>query len=194
MVLDNSINIARGILNDTDSTAYRYDTADLLRYGNDAIDQMVTLVPGLFYAEGEMTCLAGSIQGVGYTTSRAIVTIRNVKNGAAILPCSKDSLDKFDPSWQTGATGPAKNWMGVENDPTRFYLYPPQAGGEKLTLLYIKLPKAFLQTEQTGLPDIYEDAVADYIVYRAESRDDEHVISQRAQSFYQSFMNKCSGG
>jgi hypothetical protein len=185
---------ARSILNDTDPTAYRYSDADLLQYGNDALDQMVTLVPSLFYVEGEMECVAGALQALNFADARALVVIRNIKDGAAIIPANKPTLDLFDPSWISGTAGAAKNWMGVEGDPVRFYLYPPSPNGQTLNIIYIRNPQEYTSSQDTGLPPVYTDAIADYIVYRAESRDDESVVSQRAQAFYQSFVNKCSGG
>jgi hypothetical protein len=194
--LSTSITIARSILNDTDSTAYRYSDADLLQYGNDAIDQMTTLIPSLFYVEGEMECTAGALQTLSYNDARAIVAVRNVKDGAAVLPCTKETLDRFDPAWITSTAGTAKNWMAADaGDPARFYVYPPApAGGQYLMLTYIAVPPEYSSAAATGIPATYADAVADYIVFKAESRDDEHVVSQRAQTYYQSFVNKCSGG
>lgn len=192
--LEQPMATARVILQDTDSTAYRYATADLLSYANDALDQMVTLVPSLFYSEGEITCVAGPLQSIGYQEARALVKVRRIKNGTAVLPCSADTMNLFSPDWPTHTAGAAKNWMAVDNDPVRFYVYPPAVAGQILEVIYIETPDEYVATADTGVPDIYSDAIADYIVYRAESRDDEHVVSQRAQSFYQSFVNKCSGG
>lgn len=37
-------------------------------------------------------------------------------------------------------------------------------------------------------PDEYLPAIADYVTARAEFKDDEHVVAERAQAFYQLFM------
>lgn len=37
------------------------------------------------------------------------------------------------------------------------------------------------------LPDEYLQAIADYVVFRAETKDDEHVISERVTVFMNSF-------
>ena len=192
--LDTSIGIARSILNDTDSTSYRYSTADLLQYGNDALDQMVTLIPSVFYTQGEVECVEGALQSVSFDEARALVDVRRVKDGSAVMPTDKKILDAFDPTWTTGTTGAAKNWMTVDNDPMRFYLYPPAPEAQVVDVIYIRIPDEYEADDPTGVPETYADAVADYIVYRAESRDDEHVISQRVQAYYQSFLTKCQGG
>lgn len=193
LTLATPVSLARTILNDTDVNAYRYSAADLLQYANDALDQMVSIQPSLFHAEGEIDCLEGTLQSVSYDDARALVQVRRIKDGPAVLPCSKDTLDAFNPSWHIEDAGPAQNWMGVENDPVRFLVYPPASQGQTLEVIYVKSPPIYALNDQTGLPDVYADAVADYIVYRAESRDDEHINTQRAQAFLASFVQKVSG-
>jgi hypothetical protein len=192
--IDTSIEIARSILNDTDSTSYRYTTSDLLQFGNDALDQMVTLIPSLFYTQGEVECVEGALQSINFDEARALVDVIGVKDGSAVIPCDKKALDTFSPSWINSATGAAKNWMAAPNDPIRFYVYPPSPDAQVLDVIYVRTPEEYEADDPTGVPETYADAVADYIVYRAESRDDEHVISQRVQAYYQSFLTKCQGG
>lgn len=190
--LNSAIAIARGILNDPIAT--RYSDVDLLQYANDALDVMTKLTPQLFYTDGDVACIAGSaMQTVSYDDALALVDVRRIKNGNAVLPGDRATLDAFSPGWQAATGAAAVNWMPVADDPVRFLIYPPAPTNQTLEVVYVRIPPEYSGTADTGIPISYADAVADYIVHRAESRDAEHVISQRAQAFGQSFVSKITG-
>lgn len=185
------ISTARGILNDPD--VIRYSAPDLLQYANDAIDVLVPLLPQLFYADHEHTCTAGAEQVLPFDTARALVEVQRIKAGGVVLPGDRATLDAFDPAWRTGTAGPALNWMAVNDDPIRFLVYPPAAAGQILNTVIVRVPDEYTGAQDTGLPAVLADAISDYIVYRAESRDDEHVNSARAAQFQASFVAKVKG-
>ncbi len=192
--LTDAITVARGILQDTDSTNYRYSSADLLLYGNDALDAMTLLAPHLFYTDGDVTCIEGSaLQTISFDDALSLVKVRRIKNGNAVVQADPETLDAFDSSWQEASNAAAVNWFPVANDPMRFMIYPPAPTGQILEVVYVRIPTEYALTDDTGLPTTYKDAVADYIVYRAESRDDEHVNSNRAAQFLTSFQQKVKG-
>ena len=192
--LTDSITVARGVLQDTDSTNYRYSSADLLLYANDALDAMTLLAPHLFYTDGDVTCIADSaLQTISFDDALSLVKVRRIKNGNAVVQADPETLDAFDSSWQEATSAAAVNWFPVANDPMRFMVYPPATTGQILEVVYVRIPSEYALTDDTGLPTTYKDAVADYIVYRAESRDDEHVNSNRAAQFLASFQQKVKG-
>ena len=45
-----------------------------------------------------------------------------------------------------------------------------------------------------GVPDEYLPAIADYVTARAEMKDDEHVLAERAQTFFGLFRAGVIGG
>lgn len=193
LTLSTPISIARGILNDTDSTSYRYSAADLLQYANDALDQLTALVPQLFYTRGQHTCATGVNQSLSFSTALALVAVERIQDGDAVTKSDATILDLYDPTWRTAASGAAKHWLPVLDDPRRFLVYPPAADTQVLDVIYIAVPPEYDVGDDTGLPSTLADAVADYIVSRAESRDDEHVVNQRAQAFLTSFIQKTKG-
>lgn len=193
MTLTAAISTARGILGDTDSQGYRYSDHDLLGYGNDAIGLISKLVPSLFYSVGDVGCVAdSSIQSLSPDIAQAIVDVRRIKDGAPILPGDRAMLDAFDPGWRTMTPAAAVNWMPVADDPLRFELYPPAPAGQVVEVMCVRVPDRFAVDADTGLPTTLIDPIADYIVHRAESRDAEHVLTERMQAFGQSFINKVS--
>lgn len=192
LTLATPIATARGILNDTDATGYRYSGPDLLQYANDALDVLVSLLPQLFYKDHEHTCTAGAEQVLSFETARALVEVQRIKNGGVVLPGDRAMLDAFDPSWRTGTAGAAVNWMPVNDDPIRFLVYPPAASGQILNTVIVRVPAEYTDSQDTGLPTTCADMIVDYVVARAESRDAEHVLSQRAAQFGASFIAKAS--
>lgn len=189
--LASAIGIARGILNDTDATAYRYSDEDLLEYGNGALRAIAGVRPEWFYTEGEVECVSGkALQSVSYDDAVAIVDVVRIKGGSVIKQCDKAALDAFSPGWMSATPGAAKHWMRDTNDPVRFYVYPPAPSGQVLEVIYVRVPGPFTADFDTGLPLTITDAVADYIVAMAEARDDEHVNSGRAAQFMAQFASR----
>jgi hypothetical protein len=182
---------ARGILNDPNAT--RYSPADLLQYANDALDQIVKVVPQLFYVYDNFTCVEGSLQSLSFDNSVALVDVKRVQNGNAVTRSDVGILDDFSPGWRLGPTGAAKHWMPLADDPRRFLVYPPAPANQVLEVLRVAVPLEFTETADTWLPAQLADAISDYIVYRAESRDDEYVNSNRAAQFFTSFVGKVKG-
>lgn len=185
--LSSAITIARGVLNDTE-TPYRYSTEDLIEYGNGCIRALPGIKPEWLYTEGEVSCVQGqALQSVSYDDAHSLADVLRIKGGAAVLPCAKKALDAFSPSWEAGTPGAAKNWMPSGNDPVRFYVSPPAPANQVLIVFYVRIPGPYTSDEDTGLPITITEAVADYIVGMAESRDDEHVNAARATQFLNQF-------
>lgn len=185
--LSSAITIARGILADT-SPDYRYPDADLLEYGNGALRALITLKPSLFYTEADVTCATGkALQTAGFDDIDSLVKVQSVKDGNVITRIDRSALDNFSPGWMQMTAGAAQHWMPHADDPFKFYLYPPAPSGQQVTVLYVRVPATYTADQDTGLPESLKEAVTDYIVGMAESRDDEHVNSGRAAQFLSQF-------
>jgi hypothetical protein len=182
---------ARGILNDPNAT--RYSQADLLQYANDALDHIVKVIPQLFYVYDDFTCVEGSLQSLSFDNSVALVDVKRVQNGNVVTRSDVSILDEFSPAWRSGPAGAAKHWMPFGDDPRRFLVYPPAPANQVLEVLRVAVPLEFGENADTWLPTQLSDAISDYIVYRAESRDDEYVNSNRAAQFFTSFVGKLKG-
>lgn len=186
--LSSPIATARTILNDNSSGKYRYSPEDLLSYANDCLDELIELAPHLFYTDGEVECTAGQcLQQLPYDNAKSLVDIIGIKNGPAITQGDRAVLDRFRPSWPQDAAGQAQNWMPIVNDPMRFFVYPKAPSAQVLKVIYVKIPDEYAADADTGLPPSIGPAVADYIVARAEGRDDEHINTNRATQYLASF-------
>lgn len=186
---------ARGLLNDTVAT-YRYTDADMLQYFNDCLDEMAGVVaPHYFSAIGEMECVANQArQQVSFDDTLKLLEIVRIKNGNALTPADKASLDAFSPGWHAMTAAAAIHWMPDMTSPIRFYIYPPAPAGQFLEVRYTKVPAEFTINQDTGLPASLLSAIADYLCYRVSVREDEYAVQGKANTHYQSFSTKLGVG
>lgn len=193
--LSAAVSIARGVLQDSDPDGYRYSDPDLVAYGNGAIRALVGIKPGLFYTESDFACTENAAkQSLSFDDAHALIDVLRINNGNAVLRADKAALDAFMPSWMTGSPGTAVNWMPNIDDPVGFYLYPPAPANQVLRVLYVRVPATYAMDDDTGLPETITEAVADYMVGMAESRNDEAANSGRATQFINQFAARIGGG
>lgn len=187
--LQNAIDIARPILNDTNSSAYRWSDADLTQYGNDALDAICLEIPELFYALAEITCISATVnQTFADADNLKFIGILNVKNGDVVNKTTVEILDAFNPSWRSDTAGTATDWAPAEDDPNRFYIYPQSPTTQVLIGKYVKVPAENAIGATHELANSYTPAIAQYIIARARARQSGDVLSgadtQEMAKFY----------
>jgi hypothetical protein len=188
--LQESITVARGVLNDTVAT-YRWADADLLQYGNDAIDVIADARPELFYAHSEMTCVAGTcIQTFNVADSLGLMDILQVKNGNVVTPMDRKAMSLYSPGWMSETAAAAVHWTKLDDDPNRFLIYPQAPSAQVLIGLYVKQPPEYTAGQTTVLPGAYTHIISDYIVGMASLRDANYAESGRAMLFMNNFWQK----
>lgn len=183
---------ARLILLDNDPLGYRQSDSELLLYVNEALNEIADLAPSYYQTVGDFTCQGlSSEQTLSFSDARRFQRVIRIKNGTAVPECDMDTLDRYDPAWSLAAAGPAVNWMsGSNEDQRRFYITPPAPNGQVLEVQYVKNPATYALTDTIGeLPSTCRPALANYVVGRSESKDDEHVNSGRAVAFLTLFRN-----
>jgi len=80
-------------------------------------------------------------------------------------------------------------------NPNKFFVYPPPTAGVLLVGEYAQTPPNYLIGDTITYPiDAYFPTVVDGVVFLAESIDDEHVNSNRAKLFQDSFMQGLTTG
>lgn len=183
------INEARNLLQDTDSTVFRQSNDELLDYVNDALNEASHLAPNLFFTTGDLTCVSGQTeQTLTFSDAQGLVEVIRIKDGKAVHPMDMMVMSRFHPEWAAEDAGEAINWCRFAGDPLRFYLYPKAPVNQVIEVIYVKNPSTYALTDSiTELPPASKPALANYVIYRAESKDDEHVNSQRAIAHYNLF-------
>lgn len=184
------ISTVRHVVNDTDPVGFRNSDAELLRYVMDGLRECSMIAPQMFYATGDLECdPEDTEQGVSFADAQALIDVIRVKGGGAILPGDIAALSAFRPGWGQDTSGPAVNWFRYPGDPLRFYLYPKSPTGQIIEVKYVRSPvEVGLNDEITDLPSSMEPALVLYVVFRAESKDDEHVNAGRSAASYQQFV------
>lgn len=186
---------ARYVMNDTDSSAYRQSNTELLAYVNDAIKEASGLNPMLFSAIGDMTCTSGQCeQAITFADASMLLDVLSIHEGNALTRFDRMTMDQFNTGWRSDTAEAAQQWAPVENDPLKFWVYPAAPADQVLDVRYVKIPTELALTDTVGdLPASYLPALSAYVCYRAEMKDDEHVLSQRAQAAYQAFRAAFGG-
>lgn len=184
------------ILQDTDHT--RWSEAELLGWLNDAQRELVLLIPSASSVTSSVTLTANSSKHTLPADGNMLIDIvRNMGSGGAtpgraIRLVSRDILDSQRPDWHSeAATGTVQNYVYDPRNPKIFYTYP-QAPATPWTveIIYSAAPTVLTSVSSTvSVDDIYANALVDYVIYRAYSKDAEFALNgQLAVAHYQAFQ------
>lgn len=192
----NLIDLARETLND--SAKARYTDPALLKFGNAAIGALALLRPDLFEVIKKVATVAATAdQDIASVLPNAmrLYDILRIDGGDVVEECDKDVLTRFYPGWMVADAGNPENWMRHPEDPkqesgTKYYLSPPPATGVQLWVKATECPANILVSDPVPVPNAYIDCLAHYIIFRAESKDDENVVDQRAAQAMLLFMQQ----
>lgn len=185
---------ARVLIQDS-RTPYRYSDVVLLGFVNQTLRRMSILRPDLFSVIGDIPTVANTVIQSCPSDSLRLVEIFQIKNGDAVTEVNRDVLDQMNPGWVNEAAGTPLNFMRHVRSPNKFFLYPRPIAGIVLVGEYAQVPPAYtLNQTITALPDAYLPVAADGVVFLAESVDNEHVNSNRAKLFQDSFNQTLAAG
>lgn len=183
------LNRAAALLNDEEFV--RWEESELLEWLNDA-QTAVARGPATdaYVLRDNLTCVAGTVQSMPVDSVRLIDVVKNVSTGRAILQADYAMANALQATWREAAADEAENFFYDERNPDEFEVYPPQLGGELLEIVYNADPPASQITGNLNISDAYADAVLDYMVYRALSKDTEDTATEtrKAQRYYQAFL------
>jgi hypothetical protein len=183
---------ARELLLDLEEP-FRYSDAFIVRKVNQVLRRMVIVRPDLFATVATITTTAGSLQACPADSVRLMdVTL----NGSNLAPkeINQEVLDLMFPTWNADNAGATNNWMRYPRDPNRFYVYPPSAGGETLTIVYAKSTPTYVINDTVSLQDAYLPVLLDGVCWLMESLDAEHVESGRAKMFQDAYTTALGAG
>lgn len=188
-------------LNDT--TSIRWPVAELVRYLNDAQREVGTYRPDALVTNATVNLAPGSKQALPSNGIKLMDIVRNASTSQrAVRMTNRQILDAQIPNWHsvTGATE-ILHFIYDPRDPLVFYVYPPAAvSGASVYMIYAGTPAALTEpadgstysavTGNIGIPDIFANALVDYVLYRAYTKDTEYAgNAARAQAHYQAFVN-----
>lgn len=196
--------IRRAVETLQDTTSVRWPVNELVRYLNDGQREIVLYRPDSMVTNATITCAAGTKQALPANGAKLVEVIRNAAATSAkksVRMINREILDAQTPGWHniTGSVD-ILHFMYDPRDPKTFYVYPPATSSAQLDIVYAAYPTDItepadgaLYTAVTGnisLPDIYSNALLEFVLYRAFMKDSEYAgNAQRAQAHYAAFAN-----
>lgn len=198
------ISKAQTLLQDT--TAVRWPAIELQGWLNDAYREIVNIRPDSNTLTGSFTCVAGPRQVLTSqfaNATRLIDVIRNVATASdkrAVRLVDRHILDTQRRTWYSeNNADTVQHYMFDPRIPKEFLVYPPATTSAQLEVAYASVPTAHTLTESQltntattetiRIDDSFANALLDYILYRAYSKDADYAANaQRAVAHYQAFQ------
>jgi len=180
-----------------DATNVRWTQAELLGWLNDGQREVVFLKPDAYATNETMKLATGTKQALPVAGLQLLSVVRNMgatglTPGKAVRLVDRDILDVQLPDWHAAeASAEALHYVYDDRNPKNFYVYPPQpaTGQGYVELVYSTAPADVALSDSIKLDDIYANALLDYIMYRAYSKDADYAANAgRASALYQAFM------
>jgi len=195
MILNDVVTEVRRLIQDETAT-YRYSDAVLLSFANQALKRIAVLRPDLFAdTKSDYACTQDAVIQSAPTDSLRMIEVYQVVGGDGVIETTREALDQAYPTWMNDAAAATQNWMRHPRNPNKFFIYPKAPAGQELVIEYAKTPTTYDGTTTVALlGDAYLPVVIDATVFLAESIDNEHVSSQRAELFQKSFTQALGVG
>ncbi len=186
-----------------DTSNKRWKLTDLNSYLNAATRQIAIHKPNAVEERLTITLVSGAVQKLPDTHSAIVRALRN-ENGATITTVERQMLDEMMPGWMD--TGVVPESASVEHmiydiaTPDEFLVYPPTLANKNIEVSAILIPVSLAPgndpfdvstyTFTVQVPGIYQQAVTDYVLFRAYSMDvDLPGVGQRAAFHQQEFAS-----
>lgn len=193
----------QSILQDSAGRRWPVDT-ELLEWLNAAQRDIVTYKTNAFVKGDAVKLQAGTKQKLPSDAVQLIDIPRNmgtdgVTPGRAIRLVERDTIDASNPNWHTATpSAVVRHFMFNPLDPLNFYVYPPQPtnGQGYVDLIYGAIPPALANATGAttiGVADIYANAIVDYILFRAFSKDSELADTARAAAHQNAYLAAMTG-
>lgn len=196
---------ARTLLQDEDSV--RWTVTELQYWLNDGYRDVLNLRPDSNTLTGEFTCVAGPRQVLTTTfpnASRLVSVVRNTaptSNKYGVRLVNRRTLDDQRKGWYADTpTVSIEEYMFDPRQPREFLVYPPATTAARLEVAYAQIPTPHTlsesqltntaTTETIRIDDSFANALLDYVLYRAYSKDAEQQgNAARAVAHFQAFQN-----
>lgn len=188
MILNDVIADVRDLIQDTDTNTQRYSDAMLLKFANQVLRRTAIFRPDLFSLQTNLACVDGTVVQSAPADSIRLMEVYYNVNGNGIIETTREVLDQAYPSWMTDNAASTINWIRNIRNPNKFFIYPKAPTSHEIVIEYAQTPPVYTGAQAVALlPDAYFPAIVDGTVFLAESIDNEHVNSNRAALFQQSF-------
>lgn len=182
-----------------DATGIRWPADELVRWLNDGQlevarqrpDQVAQIVPTGLVAGFRQTLPASALKLIDIPCNSAAPK-------AAIRQVDRKDMDVLDPAWRAAtASAVVKHFIYDDRTPLLFEVWPPATVAAQVDLCVAVRPVDVAVpstadyasvTGSIGVPDLWANALVDYVLYRAFSKDSETTANAaRAAGCWQAF-------
>ena len=182
-----------------DATNVRWPIPELVGWLNDGQREVALNKPEASVKNVSVALIAGSTKQT--LPADAVLLIDVVRNtgsggsspGTAVRLTDREVLDAQRPSWHSDANtvGYIQHYTYDTRDPKNFYVYPKAPdGGWQIEVVYSSSPQDAVTGGVISIDDTYANALLDYILYRAYSKDAEYAGNANlAVAHYTAFAN-----
>lgn len=197
---------AQAILQDT--TGQQWSEEDLLREVNAGRTMVAVMAPDACTVKRPVQLVEGVRQQLPVDCIEAMGVTRNLGAdgltvGDVIFPIDLANLSGFIPGWEAGT--PATTISGFHYDPglpREFIVYPPAVAGVYVEVAMRVNPSAIVyddagvwQTVGLGINSKYEEALLEFVLFRAYAKDSEDAQNlNRSSQHQQAFMGLAQSG
>tara|TARA_R110002012_G_scaffold63696_4_gene167525 strand:- start:815 stop:1510 length:696 start_codon:yes stop_codon:yes gene_type:complete len=200
------IDRAQTVLQDT--TGVRWPVVgELVLWINDAQREIALLKPDASATNTTITLATGTKQDIPSGGNRLLKVVRNMSAASSgtgkrsVRLVDREVLDAQTPDWHdptvsgdAAHTAIVKHYIYDEANPRNFYVYPGVAGNAYLEIIYSSNPAVVTQSSNLSIPDIFANAIMNYVLYMAYMKDAEFAgNAQRASSHFQLFTASVTG-
>ena len=191
-----------------DTTGVRWPiVSELVFWINDAQREIALIKPDASAVNATVALVAGTKQEIPSAGNRLLNVVRNMSAASsgtgkrAVRLVDRAVLDSQTADWHdptvTGSaahTTVVKHFIYDETNPRNFYVYPGVAGNAYLEIIYSSNPATVTESGNLSIPDIFANAILNYVLYMAYMKDAEFAANQqRASSHYNLFMSSLTG-
>lgn len=184
-----------------DAPGTRWGEPELLDWFNDGRRELAVLKPAEFSKRVAVPLAYGTMQSLPADAFQLMRVDCNLTTssprvpGTAVYPVDLRVLNAVHPGWQDTALFPfardVVNYAYDPDEPAIFHVFPGNDGTGLVELTAAVLPEdAVAVDEPLGVRDVLLNAMVDYVLYRAFSKDaDFSGNGERAASHYAMFAS-----
>lgn len=180
-----------------DSSNVRWSRSELLGWLNDGQRAVCEVRIDAYSKTSVVTLASGTKQSLPSDGHALLRVTRNMgvdgaTPGKAIRKVPHALLDSGTPDWHSAtAAAVTLHYTYDPIAPRQFYVYPPATGTSEVEIIYAASPPdVAAEADTITLDDIYSNALVDYILYRAYSKDFELSGNDaRASDHHTKFLN-----
>lgn len=179
-----------------DSSNDRWDAADLLGWLNMGQRAVVREKPTTYAVRSSVALTAGLYTSLPTAAFLLLGVTMNMgvggaTPGAPITLVERKWIDAALPTWPTVAANAVTEHVIYDPDvnPLEFSVYPKATGTASIEVITANRPADILISASILVGDEYAEALLDYVLFRAFSKDADYVEnSQRAIAHWQNFL------